>query len=149
MVPSGVFPACIAWTWARPGPWQRWQSMPLGQFREILERFRRRRRPLQSAIAVVAEHALISDLAAEVSLMGLVVTRIHRPIALVFGVPAHGQFADGRSCTPVIKDTTGMVAGPRTKFISLDHVRSLPSKANLVTTLKNLAVFPVHRIVAV
>jgi hypothetical protein len=52
-------------------------------------------------ISIVAEHAVVPDLAAEAFVIGAVVARVHGPVAALFGVPGKRQFDQRVAKCPV------------------------------------------------
>src|SRR5258705_8915572 len=88
-------------------------------------------------ITVVAEHALIGDLAAKILLIGAVVTRIHGPVALFFGVPADWQLTEPTVGT-LVQIGARVVSGPDNEVdLFLNHVGLFAVETNLVTALIN------------
>ena len=100
-------------------------------------------------IPVVAEHALVGDRAAEAIVIGTVVTRIHRPVASLFGVPGQRKL-DQRVAAGPMQICASVIAGAHDEVDALFHDVDFPAREiDLMAALIILAIAQEHREIAV
>src|SRR5262252_9391319 len=65
-------------------------------------------------VRVVAEHALVIDLAAGIGLIGRVVPWVHAPVAALLGVPAERKLLQSAGSS-LMEESSGVAAGSHDK----------------------------------
>src|SRR6185437_6274644 len=95
-------------------------------------------------VAVVTEHAIVTDGAAEAVVIGTVIARVHRPVAPFFGIPAKRHF-DERAAPGPMQVRSRMVTGSHDVVDLLLHqVDLFAGEVDLITALIEFAVPPEH-----
>ena len=78
-----------------------------------------------------------------------VVPRAHRPIALAFGIPAHGHLHEPPVCVSVQKRARVIARADDVVGLELERVRLLSAEADLMAALKQLSIALGHAVMAV
>ena len=121
-----------------PGPWHRWQSMPLGDRLQVLRgRPRLIMAPRDARIGVMTEHALVMNRASGPLVVGFVVTRIHSPIAAAFRVPAKRQLLE-RAAAGEVQIGACVIPGAEHEInLLLFHIGSLVCRSRSASDVQS------------
>src|ERR1700720_990058 len=96
----------------------------------------------------MAGETLVRNGAAEIGWIGPVVSRAHRPITTLLGIPAHRQFDQLSFGSPVEISASVISRSDNVLNFHFEDVGMVPVRANLMALLEEFAVALEHSVVA-